>query len=137
MMEALECACKIPAALERKLKDLVFRSDPEVTYIASARTSPVTPVRDPLLLTTRLQWRRHWQWWMLQGRAAPDGHGACSLAQAPRSQPFPTASAGQDCHSSCYDAWADPGPFHDCGLSARTQPPDRLPSLALTAEELK
>ncbi|KAK1345450.1 hypothetical protein QTO34_007907 [Cnephaeus nilssonii] len=65
------------------------------------------------------------------------GHGACSLAQAPGLQPPPVASAGLDCHSSCHDAWADPGPFPDCRLSARARPPDRLPSSALTAEELK
>nr|KAF6387398.1 hypothetical protein mMyoMyo1_007900 [Myotis myotis] len=41
----------------------------------------------------------------LASRRLLSKHGACSLAQAPGSQPPPAASAGLDCHSSCYDAW--------------------------------
>ncbi|KAK1331335.1 hypothetical protein QTO34_009288 [Cnephaeus nilssonii] len=66
----------------------------------------------------------------LAPRRLLSGHGACSLAQAPGSQPLLVASAGLDCHSC--DAWADPGPFHDW-----LGPLTGLPSLALTAEELK
>ncbi|KAK1336370.1 LOW QUALITY PROTEIN: hypothetical protein QTO34_004176 [Cnephaeus nilssonii] len=62
------------------------------------------------------------------------GHGPASMAQAPGLQPLPVASAGLDCHSSCYDI-LDPSVTADSlpGLCPLTG----LPSSALTAEELK
>lgn len=33
------------------------------------------------------------------------------------------------CHSSCYDAWADPRPFSDRGFSTRARPPHRTSQL--------
>lgn len=70
---ALSCTCKITAALGRKLEGLalVIGTDPEVTNVASARTSPVLPFsRNSVFLVLK---RENW----MQVSSTDDIHKWC------------------------------------------------------------